>query len=177
MTDINLLPSEYGPDPVVARISNKIVRVAIVEFSILVIFAIVGIGSFFIVSNRVDESSSSQQDLKTSISSLESTEQRLFLLKDRISKAGSVLAAESAVDEVDEFQNVQQGLPTGVEFVKAEFFTNKMEIVYAFNDSQLLVDTLLLIETSGQFSKIELLSLDFTPETGYQVALSLVRKP
>lgn len=175
MVDINLLPPEYGPDPAVARISSKIARIAVVEFVIVVVVAVIGIGSFVVLSRRLAESSINQTSLKNEIASLESTEQRLYLLKDRIDKSSTVLATESANGEVSEFDFIQSNLPPGVEFKQVEFFTNKLEVVYSFADSNDLVSLLLQLETSGRFSTMELLSINYTQVKGYDVALVLIQ--
>jgi len=173
MADINLLPQGYGPDPAVAKLSSKIVRAVVVEFVVFIVVGVLGIGIYFLYSNKIVESAANLQSFKSSISTLEATEQRLFLLKDRIDKAAIVLDADTSVDEVTEFESANSEFSSGASLDKVTFIDGKIEAVYVLTDSSQLVDMLLLLKSSQRFSRIELINLSFAADKGYTVSLSL----
>ena len=174
MANINLLPTDLGPDKAVADMSVKIKRTATLLAAFLVVLITLAVGSVVLITNRAKESIQTQQELKASIKALEATEQKLILIKDRVDKSSQVFAADNATEHVEELEGLFDSLPPGVTIDRSEIFPGKSEVVFSAESSVLVVDLFEILKSSGKFRFVELLSLDYSQSEGYKIAFVLI---
>ena len=86
MPDVNLLPTQLPQDRGKLKIAENLKKISLVTGILFAMASVLGIILIIFLSSEVRTSLTRQQDLKQKISALEATEQRLFLIKDRIDK-------------------------------------------------------------------------------------------
>lgn len=173
MADINLLPTDSGLDEAAVRLSNKLRQISIVEFAVLFVLAAISVGSFFLLTSRLNEAERTRDSLKTSIETLEDTETKLVLIQDRMTKARTIWGSESAMDEVTKFEEFNSELPIGVTLKKVDLFSDRTVTSLSVRDSRSLVSLVSLIRSSDEYDSVELTSIGYNPESGYEVSLSM----
>jgi hypothetical protein len=173
MAAINLLPADISPKGPVVKISNLIKNLAVISFVLFLLTALGMLAVFVLNSVQIRSLNESSEELKTSIKSLETTEQGLVLVKDRLSKAKLVLADESGGDEVEGLGTVTSGLPESVALTEAVISKNVLDTTFIATDSQGLTALMARIISQEAFSKVDLVSFSFNPNTGYIPSFSM----
>jgi Tfp pilus assembly protein PilN len=149
-------------------------KTSIISLFIFLIAALSLTGAYFYFLQRTKASISEHERLKTEIRALEATEQRLILVKDRLTKIESVYGTNDAEEEISAFETVSSFATEGV-------FVNDLDIqkdslavsLTASSLSELTRFTGNLVRLGG-FNKIILNSMEFDPEEGYVVSLSAI---
>lgn len=173
---INLLPTEISPKGPVVRISNLLKNLATIFFAIFLIVGF-GMGAYFILNVVTLRSVNTRSEaLKTSIMTLEETEQGLVLVKDRLTKARTVLAEESAGEEVGALKAVGSALPTDVILSEAIASKDLLEVTFVATSSQGLSQIMAQIISQENFAKVELVSFSFNPNSGYIPSFAVTLK-
>ncbi len=172
MPAINLLPIELSPKGSVVKVSGLLKRVAIVGSVLLVLSAIGLIGFFVFVSFQVTSSTTRQEQLKTTIKSLQQTEQRLILTKDRLEKAKEVLGKETSIENVENLSELFLNVPEDVDLRDAEISATKIELSFIARSSSGLTRILATI-LAGDYKTVKLTSFAFNTKVGYVVNLDL----
>lgn len=170
---INLLPKELTQKGPVVVLARKLKKVAIAALILFLISAVGLIGFFLFLSFQLRASVQRQEELKVSIKSLEQTEQRLILVKDRVEKAGKVLAIESASEEVEGLKGLVLSLPVEVSLAGASLSKEAIGVTIEAVNSASLVQFFASLTVSPNFDQIVLKSLNFNPDSGYTVSLGI----
>jgi len=171
MPAINLLPTDLSPKSSVARVSQIIKSVSIVSLVIVVISTVGLIGFFAFISIQLNNSNTKQEQLKTNIQSLEQTEQRLVLTKDRVTNAKKVLGKETTAGALEDLSSLFISLPEGIEIREAQILTSKTELSLVAKSSSVLAQSLALILASDYYESIKLSSFAFNTNVGYVLSL------
>lgn len=173
MPAVNLLPTDLSPKSSAARISNFLKRASLAGLVLLVVSAAGLIGFFVFVSLQVRSSTSRQEQLKTTIESLNQTEQRLILTKDRLEKAKEVLGKETSMENVEKLGSLFTNVPEGIDLRGAEVSATKTELSFIARSSPGLTQILATILAGDYYKSVRLTSFSFNPTTGYVVSLDL----
>lgn len=173
MAAINLLPTEISPKGPLVRISNLIKNLAIISFTIFLLAAFGMIAFFILNSIQTRSLNQSSETLKASIQSLETTEQGLVLVRDRLAKAKLVLAEESGGDEVEGLVSLIPGLPVSASLTEGVISKDTLEVTFVATDSQGLSALMALIISQDAFTKVDLVSFSFNPNAGYVPSFSM----
>ena len=88
---INLLPTDLSPKGPVIKLAKSLKNIAIAGFVVFIISLVSLIVFLLFISTNLSSSTARQEQLKTSIKSLEQTEQRLVMVKDRLKYTKQVL--------------------------------------------------------------------------------------
>ena len=175
MATINLLPQELRPKGMVLKASLTLKKVARFSVVIFLVFAMVLTGVFFVLSSQVKQSTDEQEGLKIQMKALEETEQRLFLLKDRLGKVEGAMSVNSAKEEIEVFEDVLGMNRNGVEFGQVTIEKDKVNISMSIENADSITGFFNELVEKGNFKTIKLLSLQSNTEKGYSMELSLVR--
>jgi len=176
MPAINLLPTDLSPKSSVARVSQVIKNIGIVALVVVVISALGLIGFFTYISFQLRSSTSNQEQLKANIQSLEQTEQRLVLTRDRLNNAKKVLANETAAGALEDIASLFSVLPAGVQIREADISASKTEMSLVANSSSGLAQTLASILATDYYENIKLSSFAFNSNVGYVLTLVLTNQ-
>jgi Tfp pilus assembly protein PilN len=175
MTNINLLPKSLGPKGSILKLANFSQKAAVVMTAIFFIFGLFIGGYLFFLNREIKNSQSRQETLKATIKNLEQTEQKLFLLKDRIAK---IKLFYSLADSQTDFQDVGSllaGNPS-VLATKVAVTPGKVTLNGMAQGSQTFGDFLGVLVLSPNYKSINLSSFSFSPEVGYSFGFDLTTK-
>lgn len=171
MTEINLLPIDLSPARQVFKVAASLKKIS---YIILGTFLLIGtLGVIYIVFLRVsiNSSTSRQQALTNNIQNLESTEQKLFLTKDRIDKIKVILADSKKADAYYNISQILSALPGDVVPYSVEIDSNRAKFSVLSKSSVSMAEFLNFLVASGSYKKLSLLSFIFTPDRGYLITL------
>ena len=173
MPVINLLPTDLSPKSSLAKTSQIIKNASIVGL-VLVIVSAVGVIAFLTIASLQIRNSNTQQDqLKAGIKSLEQTEQRLVLTKDRLKYANEVLGKETAVAAIEDLNLLFSTLSEDVEIREAQVTATKTEISIVARSSSGLTKILASLLVTDCYENIKLTSFAFNINSGYIVSINL----
>ena len=175
MPAINLLPTDLSPKGSIAKVSLVIKNVSIVGL-VLVVTSAVGIIAFLIITSfQIRNSNTSQDQLKANIKSLEQTEQRLVLTKDRLKYAKEILGASTSIGAIEDLDLLFSVLPEEVEIREAQISATKSEMSIVSKSSSGLTKMLVSLLTTDYYKNIKLTSFSFNANSGYVVGVSLAK--
>jgi len=175
MADINLLPTEITPKGFTVRLAQILRNVATVGLAVLLISG-VGMGAFFILTSVEIRSSTARQDqLKTTVKSLESTEQSLILLKDRVGKVKQVLGADTVSPSVQKAGAIITSFPPDVAPKEIQI-GDITKITVTVSDTSELVKFMSALMAANKFKRVDLKGFSFSPTSGYLVSIEMADK-
>ena len=176
MAAINLLPTDFLLNPSVLKLAKLLRSVVTLSLAIFVIAGAGLIAYFLINSMTLNVSLKNQEALKSSIKSLEQTEQGLFLVKDRLGKAQEIFAEPSVKVDIDALGKMLTSLPSDATLTQADFNKSSLETTFSVNNSLTLVKLMAGVVSQTIYSRVELLSFSFNPAAGYIASLSFSNK-
>lgn len=172
--NINLLPQDLVGSASVSRAAEIMKRVAVGLASLFVILAGLGLALFLIFNSDLKKQQASVDSLKNNIKNLESVEQKLFLVKDRIQKASGIIKARQIEPKVASLSKVIALLPAGVNLTEAEIDATKSKLAFSATDSSSLASFLSQFVASGIYKGITLKNFSFIPSSGFLVIIEAI---
>lgn len=173
MTTFNLLPKGLRPKESLIKLSSSLKKTSLIGYIALVILALAFIGGFLVLSNQFNSVTESQVNLKTRIETLEVTEQRLVLIKDRLAKVDQVLEVDSSSTNIENLEKFMAIFPEGAVLIESSITPARADVSVTIISSKVLAEFLASLLASGIYSKVILGSLSFNPDAGYGVLLTL----
>ncbi len=173
---INLLPVDLAPTGSIAKIANTLRKVNVL---LIIVFFTGGaiIGAILLVTSiQIRQVSLSNNKLTTNIKSLEKTEQRLVLAKDRIDKAGTILKKNFVSNEVQNLQGFYSQLPEDVVVGEVEVSEKGTDISILTTNSLSLSRLLATVVSLSIYKRVELISFNYNPSLGFISGLHLSSK-
>jgi len=170
---INLLPTDLSPKGPVIKLAKSLKNIAIAGFVVFIISLVSLIVFLLFISTNLSSSTARQEQLKTSIKSLEQTEQRLVMVKDRLKYTKQVLGKANAADDLEQLKALLLSLPESASVSQVDIAKDKVELTMLVTDSSGVSQSLATLMAAGLYEKIILLSFGFNPNTGYFINLEL----
>lgn len=169
---INLISSEMTVSAKTIALSKTLNKISIFGAVLLIILIMAVISGIVYYNIEYKKVSSSINVLKEKIVKLEKSEQKLILIKDKLSKIAIIKKIDSVDDELSSFQNFQSLITdSSVSAITEVSITpQKTETSLLINNSDSLFNIFKKIITLPKYNKIVLSSLGFT-STGYLVSL------
>ncbi len=172
--EINLLPIELSPSRGAAKFAKTLNRITIIVTGIFLFISLVGVIFIVFFSIQIGSSVTKQTTLKSNIQSLEGTEQKLFLIKDRIDKIKFALASKNAEDALEIMVNQPlSNLPSTVSVNSVQIDSTTTKFSVLSTDSLGMATFLNTLVTSGIYKNLTLTSFVFNPERGYVITLEI----
>lgn len=171
MAEINLLPTEFKSSKEVVRASRTLSRVIIGMTIVLMVVGMVGGGYVYYLSGQAKSAVDRQNDLTRTVNNLQSSEQKLYLIKDRISKLTSVFAARDKYTLIGKYDSLISANASTLEEIEISESNPKLSVAAA--DSQNLQSFLDTISSSGDFSTAFIESIEYRESLGYIVNMQL----
>jgi len=168
--EINLLPPDLGPNASVLRLLNLAKKAAVAIGLMFFIFGTLFVGYIVFLRIQIQASVKRAEGLKNSITALESTEQSLYLLKERIGKIKSLLAKEAQEDPLASSSSVLINHP-GVTLAQLTTSPGKINISAGSQKTGDLNSFFEKLIPDDNYKNIKLTSFSFSPETGYSFGL------
>ena len=148
------------------RIINK---VSILGVILLILSSVSAIILFLLFSNELKKVDNSVTSLKNEISSLEKSEQKLYLVKDKLGKIAYVKSLSSAEDDLIQFKDLNESLSFASDsgFTQVDIGSKKTEVSLLSSNSDALSEVLNTLANLTNYRKIILSSLGFNPSSGF----------
>ena len=175
MADINLLPIDLAPSGPMNKTARRLKTLSYLALSLFLISAVVVIGYFYYLTTEIKESEGRQEVIINTIKSLENTEQKYFLLKERIGKIKNVLAMESSDNNIANAEYLLTNL-SDVVVNEIQVGYKKINGSFVFKSSSQLSDFLEILLQNDEFQEVKIKSIQYNPKTGYSLDLELGSK-
>lgn len=166
---INLIPLEMAVPARAVKLARLLSKISIVGTILLIISTIYVILAIVIYSVEYKKVVTSIESKKIKIVSLEKSEQKLFLAKDRTEKIVQVINLASAHKEIDKFRAFSDQMTTNPDssFTEVSINTKKTELSISSKNSNSLTEVLKLASSIPGYKNIVLSSFGFSPATGF----------
>lgn len=169
---INLLPTRHKDATEVSGL-RRLIRILTISSVVLSLsLAALGLAVIFLLSNQLKNLSRQQSELKTSITSLESTEQSLVLVKDRVQKIQELLSASADRDILTKLRFIADSLPPDLLISNSDLSSSGSFVELTAFSSSAIKELFSTLVKNKQFSSLILEDLKFNPVLGYQFTLN-----
>lgn len=172
MAKINLLPPDLGPNASVLKFLNLLKKTAVVVGLTFFVFGLLLIGYIIFLKAEIQASAKRAEGLKSSITALKSTEQSLYLLKERVGKIKSLLAKETQDESLASSASLLLNHP-GVNLTQVVASPGKINISGSCQSTNYLSSFFESVLSNNNYKSINLASFMFNPKTGYIFSLEL----
>lgn len=175
---INLIPSELAVPSEFVKVTKILNRITIIIASLLLIFVIVIFGLFYSFNTSIVRADQINTDLKNRISALETSEQKLVLAKDRISKIKYVQDSKSLGDEIGRFKSFISVVASNpaVLITEASLSSSGTEVTVLAKTTEDLKLFLEPLSTISVYQRIIVTSLGYSSANGYVLNVDLINK-
>ncbi len=174
MPDVNLLPTQLPQDREKLKTAENLKKISLIVGILFAMASVLGIILIIFLSSQVRASLTKQQDLKQKISALEATEQRLFLIKDRIDKIKTVSANKNGADSFILMNKTLSSLPPDVAVDSVEIDTAKAKFSVLGKNSLAMATFLNSLVAGNLYKKLTLTNFLFSPDRGYLITLQII---
>ena len=172
--NINLLPEELNKSKGSGFLALLFKRIAFVVGALVFVGVGIGVAFVFFLSNQLKNINSKNLELTDNIKSLSQTEQRLFLVKDRISKIERVLADKSTESSIGNIDQTVSSMSSQLSFSSVKIEGSSTALSLTSKDSLTINQFLdFLIRGNSAYTQVLLKDLGFNSILGYSLELQL----
>lgn len=168
---VNLLPEDLAVKKGTAKIAKLFKSLTTIS---LVVALVVGVGLliFFLVSYfQLKGLESNIADVEAQVKAQETTEQRVVLLKDRLTKIKQIQAIEDASKPIEDISPFLNTLPVEASLGEFDVDSDKIDASFRFASSTSLNDFFTSLLDFDAFPRATLTSFGFNPNNGYLVGV------
>jgi len=166
---INLLPKEVLIKSDTQQLASKLTKVAIAITAIFVLF-VAGLVAFMIfVNNQLATTQDKIAQTKNQIRALESTEQSMLLVKDRVQKIQLIQNLNSSATQITDLDALLTALPASVLFQSGKLDVDRSRVTLKLTSSQDLAFVFNLVRELDRYQTVVMKKFDFNPAAGYQI--------
>lgn len=173
---VNLMPAEL----VLSGGLNRILKVSrMLGVILLAGFLIFGLGlaAFFIISSvQLSGLNSGNTDLKNQITTLETSEQKIVLLKDRIGNIKKVQSIPTFLTNLGNIEPVLAAVTAGSSVSELDIDPTKVSTTINFKSNGDLTTFITSVTKQSVFKSILLSAFGYNPASGYLVTLTFSAK-
>lgn len=172
MASINLLPTNLAPKGSIVRLTDILKNVIVVG---IILLFVGGLGALALVLLDYFQSQSitkRSELLKASITSLEQTEAKFVLVKNRVERAKEIFSQDEAQRRLDNLSRLTSSLPSDMLVSEVEVGRDKFSLTFSTSNSATLAVFMSGVVADSAFEKIDLTDFSFVPTSGYRVTLS-----
>lgn len=172
MAKINLLPPDLGPNASVLKFLSLAQKIAVLIGITFFIGGTLLAGYIVFLRMEITASEKSSQAFKSSITALTTTEQKLFLLKERVGNIKKLLAKQTQGEPLANSRELLLN-HQGVILTKVSTSLGKLTISGSSPNTSSLGDFFESIFADNNFKNVKLTSFLFNPKSGYLFSLDL----
>lgn len=159
MGEINLLSKELKVSGLLSsKLETIFKKILIFLVSFLILVFVLGGGFYAFLSYKNNLLISENKKLLSEVSALESTEQKLFFLKDRVLKVSKVLSDRDVSNAQVNFQEILGQIDQKAKIKKFEIKANEINFDLGFEDILTSEKFVKYLRESGKYSRIDLKS-------------------
>lgn len=172
MSQINLLPVGLAPGGLAVRVAKISKNLFYIGFAIFLAVVIVLAGVFTYYALAVRETNEKQKRLTASIKSLESTEARIVLVKDRLEKIKNIWSQDQVSPQLGEIREVVSGLTADSSLTQAEIVGKKNDLRFTTLSTRSVREIINKLRSLPFYERLALSSLNFDPTSGFSLSVS-----
>lgn len=172
---INLLPPELRPKGYLIGISKTINKISLISILVLLISGSLILASYIFLKHQLSTSVKKQNEFKNSINALEGTEQKMILIRNRLQKINEIETSENVNKSIAILEGLLETVDERIILDEVELKPASAEIVIIAGGSLDLTRFLRDVVSRLNLVRVELLTLEFSPQKGYEMKLSLSR--
>jgi len=172
-TNINLLPAEYIPKTSSIKLVSKLKSILMIGYGLFTLFLAGMIGYIFLLRSDVEKINAKNSNLSVQVESLEGTEQRLVLVRDRLVKAQDIYSTENIyqkLDAYDKFRSLILGL---VEISDVKINKSDTKITTKSTNSSNMAEFLSKLAASNLYTSARMTDFNFTPTAGFFITVQI----
>jgi len=173
-TAINLLPIEFQKKGPMFRASEILNKVLMVGYGVFVFFLLVMVGYGIYLKTQVNAKESSNKNLSSQVGALETTEQGLVLVRDRLKKISGVYAGEKVSNRLTTLQQFDSLVDSFTEINQVDINLERAQITAKASSSADLVKFMETLIDSNLYKAVDLESFVYTPKDGFTLSLNLL---
>lgn len=171
--DFNLLPREITPSKSQKKVTSAANKIAMFFLGVFILAVLLGGGLYLLFNSRLEAVKKEAGELTVNIQSLQSTEQSLILLKDRVQKISAILNSRTNENYYTKHNEVLAVAPETVTFEESEIEAGRSILGVKILDSLSLVGLFSGLRASSSFSSLVVSELTYSPITGFLVSLDV----
>lgn len=173
---LNLLPTDLQISKGLSSVLKTLKAVNVILLVAFMVFSL-GLGAFFVLNTiTLKNVEKNVSQLKTKVITLESSEQQLILLKDRLSKISSVKSIPSTLSNIKNINSFITNLSGNSSINQMDLGASKADLSMIIKSNEDLSMFLKNIESANLFKSVTLSSFGYSPAGGYNVGTSFVSK-
>lgn len=169
---INLLPPEFLPEKGIIKLANLLKTLSFILLPLLILSSLASIALLFYLNKQLADEKSNVEKLKLNISLLSENEQKLFLIKDRLTKIKSLSKSETE-ENLAKIDQLISSAPRQFIYSGGEIDKLGAKITGTAGDSLALSEFLTGLEVDADFKQIVIKNLNLAPGVGYSIGLDL----
>jgi hypothetical protein len=136
-----------------------------------------GMGAVFVLNSVTLKNVDKNVDqLKAKVIVLESSEQQLILMKDRLSKIASIKAFPSTLTNITNINSMLTGLSGNSSISQMDMGLSKVDLSMIIKSNDDLSMFLTNVKNTNLFKSVTLSSFGYSPAGGYNIGTSFVGK-
>lgn len=171
---LNLLPPEHVTSGTLGKLLKIARALNVVLLVTFLVFAL-GLGGFFIfTSAQLRSVTTSENQLKAQITTLEASEQQMVLLKDRLGKVKLVQALNTSSKNLAKIEPFVKSLSTDAGLSELAVDPQKMDLSILFRSNAGLSAFLKSMIDSKDFSSVSISTFGYNPANGYLVTFHIL---
>lgn len=171
---LNLLPPEHVTSGALGKILKTARALNVVLLVTFLIFAL-GLGAYFIfTTSQLRSISASENQLKAQITTLETSEQQIVLLKDRLSKVKTVQGLSTSSKNLAKIDPFVTSLGGETNLSELAIDPQKVDLSILFKSNASLSAFLKSMLGTKDFSSVSLTTFGYNPANGYLVTFHIL---
>ena len=172
---INLIPVEMTVPTKTVKLVKILNKISIIGAIFLILIILIFISGLIYYNIEYKKSVSNVNTLKDKIITLEKSEQKLILAKDKLSKIAYIKSIDAVDDELTNFIELKSlvSSPSASTFTEISIDPKKTELSLTFPNSLDLSGALKSLPTLTKYKRIVLSSLGYSKNSGFLVSLIL----
>lgn len=171
---INLLPQDYTVSDSVARVIKIVRPLNVILLSIFLVAALGAAGFFILSSITIKNLSTTNSTLTNQIESLQSAQQQVVLLKDRLGKIRRIMSKPGAYKNIAPINPILVAFFGSSTLTELDADSEKTLLTLNFKSGTDLSNFLDSISENPSFSNVAMNSFNYNPSNGYTVGFSFV---
>lgn len=162
-------------DQEVVKKTNNLGSVLKLLIVLLIVSVLTALSVYGIIFYRLREIRAEHTKLKQELQTLEKSEQRFILLRDRLGKIAKVQTQANTKDEIQISRELVENLQTPTRITDLTITQGSVEAEISTDSSLNITKAFAYLVGSGKYSRVSMLSFDYNPTTAYKVNLQIVK--
>ena len=173
MNNINLLPGNLSSSKPLLAILFKVKLFNVIAVIIYGIFMAVVVMISITNSAAITFSQKRTAELKNKLQSLSQVEKQYFFLKYKTGNIKNILAKDTSLPSVQNFEQVYSEALSSADLKAASFVQNNTTIEVIFRDADTLKYFLDAVKSKAEYEQILLDNVSYKPGFGYSIFIKL----